>query len=154
MSTDQANHTPQEITQHIAHALLEKKGEEVLIMNMQGLYDSTDYFVLATGISNRHLITLHDHILEHLHQQCREKPFQVAGTEEALWIVLDYTHVVVHLFLPDTRERYALEDLWGDAIFRRVADPLAEETLPPSTDISTDPSTDAPTDPAITPPAP
>jgi ribosome-associated protein len=74
----------------------------------------TDYFVIATGQNPRQTKAIFDQVRETLKAESRTLPVSVDGTNEASWIVGDYLDVVLHVFTPDARKYYALEDLWGD----------------------------------------
>ncbi len=74
----------------------------------------TDYFVICTGQNPRQTKAIHDEIHGRMKAEARTIPRSVDGQREATWIVADYLDVVVHVFTPDARAFYALEDLWGD----------------------------------------
>jgi ribosome-associated protein len=74
----------------------------------------TDYFVLATGHNPRQTKAIADEVHERLKAEDRTIPRSIAGGREATWIVADYLDVVLHVFTPETRSYYRLEDLWGD----------------------------------------
>jgi ribosome-associated protein len=74
----------------------------------------TDYFVICTGQNPRQAKAIHDEVHAVLKTESRRLPVSVDGVREAKWIVADYLDVVLHVFTPDAREFYALEDLWGD----------------------------------------
>jgi ribosome-associated protein len=74
----------------------------------------TDYFVIATGQNPRQTKAIFDEVHATLKAESRTLPTSVDGTREATWIVGDYLDVVLHIFTPDARKYYALEDLWGD----------------------------------------
>ena len=107
------------LSTYMAETMVEKQAEQVLIIDLQGISDRvTDYFVLATGTSNRHVLALSTHLEEYARKEYKEKPYQVEGLVQAEWVLMDYIHVVVHIFVAETRERYNLEALWGDAEFK------------------------------------
>lgn len=95
-------------------ALLSKKGEEVVILDVRGLSSITDYYVIATGNNPPHIKALASE-LEHVLAQEGARRYRQNGTAESQWIVVDYLDAVVHVFSPQTRSYYALERLWGDA---------------------------------------
>jgi len=95
-------------------ALEEKKGSDIVVLEVKNLTLIADYFVIATGRSNTQLQALARHVEEKLEEE-EIRPLRVEGFREAQWILRDYGQVVVHLFLPDQREYYNLERLWGDA---------------------------------------
>ena len=74
----------------------------------------TDFFVICTGQNARQTKAIHDEVHARLKKDDRLLPRSVAGEREATWIVADYLDVVLHVFTPDAREFYRLEDLWGD----------------------------------------
>jgi len=74
----------------------------------------TDYFVIATGQNPRQTKAIYDEVHGALKGESRTLPVSVDGAGEARWIVADYLDVVLHVFTPDARDYYALEDLWGD----------------------------------------
>ena len=74
----------------------------------------TDYFVVCTGRNARQAKAIHDEVHAALKAESRTLPVSVDGAREAKWIVADYLDVVLHVFTPEARKYYALEDLWGD----------------------------------------
>lgn len=97
-----------------ARVALENKASDVLILDMRGITPIFDYFVLATGVSRRQIHTLAEEIDDAMHAE-GEKRRGLEGYEPGRWVVLDYGDLVVHLFDPQTRAYYGLEDLWADA---------------------------------------
>ncbi|MCS7045454.1 MAG: ribosome silencing factor [Gemmataceae bacterium] len=93
------------------------KGKDILVLDLRGLSPLFDFFVIVTGTSRRHLHTLAEEIDAALVAQ-GDKRLSIQGYEASRWIVQDYGDVLVHVFDPDSRDYYALEDLWADA--RRV----------------------------------
>ena len=81
---------------------------------MRAVCDYTDYFVLATGRNPRQTKAVHDEVHEALKREHGLLPRSVSGLPEATWIVDDYLDVVLHVFTPETRQYYRLEDLWSD----------------------------------------
>ncbi len=92
----------------------EKKANDILMLELQGLTDIADYFVLANGTSERHVKTLSEHI-ETSMKGDGIKPFSVEGYNDGRWVIIDYRDVIVHLFLEPLRELYDLESLWIEA---------------------------------------
>lgn len=97
-----------------ADAIADKKGQDVVLLEVTELIGITDVFVIATGTSRPHVQTLAERIEEWLREVGR-RPFQEEGLAEAEWALLDYGDVVVHLFQPGARSYYSLERLWRDA---------------------------------------
>jgi len=90
------------------------KGEDIVILDLRGLTSIADYFVIATGTSDRQLRAMADQI----DQQGRavgQKPYGISGYEHGTWVLVDFVDVVVHLFDEEHRSYYDLELLWGDA---------------------------------------
>jgi ribosome-associated protein len=81
---------------------------------MRGVCDFTDFFVIATGRNARQTKAIYDEVAGVLKREHELLPRATAGAAEATWIVADYLDVVLHLFTPETRSYYRLEDLWSD----------------------------------------
>ena len=97
----------------------ENRCTNVVVMDLRGLSNTTDYFVIATGTSNRQMRTVADEVTK-VAKAGGHMRFGMAGYEQARWIVLDFIDVVVHVFDQEYREYYDLEMLWGDAKRVRV----------------------------------
>ena len=97
-----------------ARAALAKKAESLLVLDLQGISGIADYFVICCGNSTTQVRTIADAVEASLKSEGLHV-FHREGLPESGWMLLDYSDVVVHVFLPDTREFYALERLWGDA---------------------------------------
>ena len=98
----------------IAALASEKLAEDVGILDMRPVCVYTDFFVLATGRNARQTKAIFDEVHSQLKQEAKLLPRAVDGATEADWIIADYLDVVLHVFTPDTRDFYRLEDLWGD----------------------------------------
>lgn len=103
-----------ERAQLCARIAAENKGRDILILDMRRLTPLYDFFVIATGTSRRQIHTLAEEIDSAL-QGVGDRRLSVEGYETARWVVQDYGDLVVHLFDEETREYYALEELWADA---------------------------------------
>lgn len=97
-----------------ARVAVENKGRDVCVLDMRGITPLYDFFVLVSGQSRRQVHTLAEEIDAALQEQGDER-LGIEGYEASKWVVQDYGDVVVHVFNPDTREYYALEELWADA---------------------------------------
>ena len=106
--------TPIEQARRIAALAQEKLASDVVILDMQPVCSYTDYFVVCTGNNPRQTKGIWDEIHARLKADDGLLPTSVAGERESNWIVADYLDVVLHVFTPETREFYRLEDLWGD----------------------------------------
>lgn len=93
----------------------ENRGRDIVVLDMRELTPIFDYFVLASGTSRRQLHTISEEIDHALEEGLGDKRMGIEGYGESRWILLDYGDVVIHLFEPDTRQYYALEQLWGHA---------------------------------------
>lgn len=92
----------------------EKKGEDIVIYDLHGLSDLTDYFVIATAQSKAQVRAIVETISRELKTIGTTKLGQ-EGSSNGQWILLDYSDCVIHVFSPELREYYGLESLWGDA---------------------------------------
>ena len=97
-----------------ARAAAAKQAADVTILDVHCLIVITDYFVIATGSNPRQTKAIHEEVLARLKADDRLLPRSTGGMPEATWIVDDYLDVVLHVFTPETREHYRLEDLWND----------------------------------------
>ena len=97
----------------IAKILDKKKAQEVRVLKVQDLTVLTDYFVIASGGSTTQVAALADEVEYQLSQQGVE-PYHTEGFDSKNWVLLDYSSVIVHVFVPNTRTYYDLEHLWAD----------------------------------------
>jgi ribosome-associated protein len=106
----------EKIIQQILNGILEKKGFDIVIMDLRGLLGSiANYFIICSGNSDTQTKAIADSIEETVKKNLGEKVWHSEGKAKGEWILLDYIDVIVHIFLPNSREFYKLEDLWGDA---------------------------------------
>lgn len=96
------------------------KAQEIVELDLRGVLGYTDYFVICSGGTDRQAKAIHDRIHENMKKQHGLLPRRVEGLSEARWILMDYLDVIVHIFTPDAREYYRLEQLWGEAPKRVV----------------------------------
>ena len=106
--------TPIEQARRIAGLAQEKLAEDVVILDMRPASSYTDFFVICTGRNPRQTKAIWDEVHERLKREERLLPQNVEGTREGSWIVGDYLDAVLHVFTPEARAYYALEELWGD----------------------------------------
>lgn len=102
-----------EVARTIVDALEEKKGEDILLIDLQGMATFTDYFVICTGTSNRMLKALIHAAMDEVREKHNLKT-RVEGTEMDGWMLADFGDVVLHLFSPMERSYYNLEQLWSE----------------------------------------
>jgi len=105
----------------IANLGLEKKGKQVVVMDLRELAGVTDFFVIMTGESDPQIKAISDHIIKKLREE-KIRVYHKEGFQSLKWILIDYIDVVVHVFKGETREYYGLERLWGDAKMNFVVD--------------------------------
>ncbi|MDH3785920.1 MAG: ribosome silencing factor, partial [Acidobacteriota bacterium] len=105
---------PAELTECIA-AARERQAGELLILDLRGLSDVTDYFVICHGSSDRQVKAIAETIEDRLRTNLSVKPKHVEGRLQAEWILMDYIDIVVHVFHEEKRRFYRIERLWGDA---------------------------------------
>ncbi len=95
----------------------EKKGEAIKVLDLRKIENAiADYFVICNATSKIHAQTISDHIVRQVRTNLKQRPLSVEGEQNAFWILVDYASVVVHIFLPEYREFYDLEGLWGEVI--------------------------------------
>lgn len=100
----------------IADAMLEKKGQEVLSLDLKKIGTAiSDYFIVCNADSGTNVIAIADNIEDRMIEQCGRKVIRTQGKENALWVILDYGDIVVHVFQTAYRAFYRIEDLWADA---------------------------------------
>jgi ribosome-associated protein len=92
----------------------DRKAEDIVMLDIRKVSIIADYFVICTGTGERHIRAIAREIDEKLGEQ-GINPFNVEGMNDAEWVLIDYGQVLVHIFDRDTRERYALEQLWAGA---------------------------------------
>lgn len=97
-----------------AEAALERNARGTIVLDLRGLSDATDFFLIASGDSDTHTRAIAENIRERLEAD-GFRPVGVEGQGAGRWILLDYVDLVVHVFLPRVRDFYQLERLWGDA---------------------------------------
>lgn len=105
------NHSMMKQLTEVAQAIFDKKGFNILVLDVKNICTMTDYFVIAEGTVDRHVRALSSAIIDQLAEHGIH-PLHVEGRQEGDWIVIDYCDFVVHLFTPDLREKYALEEVW------------------------------------------
>lgn len=118
--------TPESMLEAIAELAADRKAEEIVSLDMREMIGYADYFLICTGRSDRQCRAIHDAIALGMKQRHGLLPSRVEGLTEARWILLDYLDVVVHVFTPETRDRYRLEQLWGEAPAKRI-EPVAAD---------------------------
>ena len=106
--------TPLEQARRIAQLAEEKLARDVVILDMRPVVTYTDYFVICTGQNTRQTKAIYEQVRESLKRDERLIPRHVSGEREATWILADYLDVIFHVFTPEARSYYRLEELWAD----------------------------------------
>jgi ribosome-associated protein len=106
--------TTLELARRIAELTQEKLASDVVILDMQPVCSYTDYLVICCGNTPRQTKAIFDEVYARIKHDNELVPRSVAGESEASWILADYIDVVLHVFTPQTRQFYGLDDLWGD----------------------------------------
>ena len=105
---------PASLAQRAAALCLDLKANDVVLLDVRGVTDMTDFFVIASGTSDTHVRSVAEHVLEELRKE-GSRAHHVEGVRQGRWVLLDYVDMVVHIFHPTLREFYQLERLWSDA---------------------------------------
>ena len=115
--------TKKKLVESIIHGIQEKKGSQIVVADLQQIESSIcQFFVICQGNSPQQVEAIAASVGDYLRETEGEKPVNVVGLENAQWVAMDYVDVMVHIFLPDVREYYDLENLWQDAELTRVPD--------------------------------
>ena len=101
-----------QLAREIVDVLEEKKGEDIILLDIHDISDFADYFVICSGTSDRMLTALADGVIEDVRDQHHFRG-RVEGEPHDGWLLVDFGDVILHLFSPDRRDYYRLEDLWG-----------------------------------------
>jgi ribosome-associated protein len=116
LTTGETRRPSEELARRIADTALDKKAQDVIVLDMRGVVSYTDFFVICTGNTERQTRAIEDAI----HQSLKHGdgsttlPQRVEGRQEARWILMDYLDCVVHIFTPGARDYYRLDTLWGE----------------------------------------
>ncbi len=107
----------------ITRGIQEKKGSNIAIADLSGIDGAIcSYFVICQGNSPSQIEAITDSIEEIARKEAGEKPIHIVGLTNAEWVAMDYVDVMVHVFLPEKRNYYDLENLWVDAKLTRIPD--------------------------------
>ncbi|AIG29506.1 ribosome silencing factor [Flavobacterium psychrophilum] len=101
---------------NIIKGIEEVKGNDITILDLRALENTVcDYFVICNGNSNTQVNAIVNSIQKVVSKELKDKPWHVEGSDVADWVLMDYVHIVVHVFQKHIREYYDIESLWGDA---------------------------------------
>ncbi len=115
MSVDDGAMTPEDVLAAATEYAADRKALEIVALDLRGIIEYTDYFLICTGRTDRQTKAIHDAIHHGMKTDHGRLPRRVEGLSQGRWILMDYLDVVVHVFTPETRDYYRLEQLWGEA---------------------------------------
>ncbi len=119
--------TDQLITE-IVRGIEEIKGQDIEILDLREIENTVcDYFVICNGTSNTQVNAIVNSVQKLVSKALQEKPWHVEGSNNAEWVLLDYVHVVVHVFQKQIRDFYNIEGLWGDAKSLKIETSIKKE---------------------------
>lgn len=112
-----------QIVDTIIRGIQEKKGSRIVVADLSSIEGSIcHYFVICQGSSPTQVDAITESVADLLREEHHEKPVHIVGQNNAQWVAMDYTNIMVHIFLPDVREFYDLEHLWEDATLAEIKD--------------------------------
>ena len=124
-----SGHDPERMRDVAINALEDAKGENIKVLDVSSLTDITDFMIVATGTSERHIKTLATRVLEHMHE-AGWKQLGIEGEDARDWVLVDFVDIVIHIMREQTRKRYDLESLWdktfSELLTEGVTDGIAE----------------------------
>jgi ribosome-associated protein len=116
--------SPEEMVRALARYASDRKALEIVQLDLRGMIAYTDFFLICSGRSGRQVKAIHDAIHQGMKSQHSLYPERVEGLAQARWVLMDYLDVVVHVFTPEARAYYRLEQLWGEAPMRELEEPV------------------------------
>ena len=119
-------HSSEALAELVANTALDLKALDVLLIDIQGRSSYADFLVIASGTSDRHVVSIAEHIQSTLRKDHDVPVRGIEGTREGQWVLVDVGDVIVHVFHQFTRENYNLEEIWREAPQRSIKD------VPPS----------------------
>lgn len=115
--------TKTDIVRLAVEGIQERKGKNITVIDLSKIESApTSNFIICSGSSTMQVAAIADSVREYLLENADTKPFNYDGYRNSQWIVLDYGHTLVHIFLPETRQHYNLEELWSDAPTKNIPD--------------------------------
>jgi ribosome-associated protein len=104
------------IIKTIIAAIQEKKGENIISLDLRKINEAVaDFFIICEASNSPQIKAIADNIERRVQETCDEQPYHHEGFQKLQWVLIDYVNVVVHVMIPDTRKFYRLEEIWGDA---------------------------------------
>lgn len=112
--------TPEELARTISALASDRKAIDIVELDVRGVVGYTDFFIVCSGNTERQVKAIHDGIHQGLKDDRGRLPRRVEGLTESRWVLMDYLDAVVHVFTPEARGFYRLEQLWGEVPSRTV----------------------------------
>ena len=107
----------------IIEGIQNRKGHNITLVDMSAIESAAaSHFIIADGTSRMQVASLADSVREYVQENSGVKPYNYDGYTNSEWIVIDYGDTLVHIFVPEARSRYNLEDLWSDAVITEISD--------------------------------
>ena len=107
----------------IIEAIREKKGENILSLDLRKIHEAVaDFFIICEAKNHIQIKAIADFVEEEVKKQCDEYPYKHEGRQAMQWVLIDYVNVVIHIMLPETRKFYKLEEMWSDAVAEEYKD--------------------------------
>jgi ribosome-associated protein len=123
-----------ELIRHAVKGIEEKKGSEIVCINLKKIPNSAcDYFLICEGNSRTQVQAIAGSVEEMVKQNTGSRPWHVEGLENAEWVLMDYVDVAVHIFQPEARSHYNLENMWADAEVKEIKDEAPKKEIPKKT---------------------
>jgi ribosome-associated protein len=119
---EQAPLSPEAMVRALAHYASDRKALEIVQLDLREIIGYTDFFLVCSGRGGRQVKAIHDAIYQGMKSQHRLLPERVEGLPDARWVLMDYLDVVVHVFTPDARAYYRLEQLWAEAPMQELGE--------------------------------
>jgi ribosome-associated protein len=116
--------SPEDMVRAIAGFASDRKALEIVQLDLREIIGYTDFFLICSGRSARQVKAIHDAIHHGMKSHHRVLPERVEGLAQARWVLIDYLDVVVHVFTPDARAYYRLEQLWAEAPMQELGEPV------------------------------
>ncbi|MGX9986453.1 ribosome silencing factor [Chryseobacterium sp. POL2] len=117
------NTEKQLLVEKIIEAIQDTKGEDVLVFDLSNIENAVaETFIICSGSSNTQVSSIAGNVEKKVRNELKDRPWHVEGSENNMWVLLDYVSVVVHVFQKEVREYYDIETLWGDAKVTRIED--------------------------------
>lgn len=113
----------QDVQKLIIEGIHDRKGHGVTVVDLSAIESAAaSAFIIAEGNSTKQTTAIAERVEEYVRENSRVKPYGVDGLENPDWVIMDYGDVWVHIFLPESRRRYNLEELWSDAVITEIPD--------------------------------